>query len=471
MRVDYDLVIIGSGAAGTAAAIRAAALGANAAIVEQSDHLGGTCVNIGCIPSKFLVEAAHQYHTARRAIPGVPSCTPDLAWRELRRRKDEIVHALRREKYADVLAAYETVRVLHGPARLRGNGIVQVAEQEITAGNILVATGARPAMVPIPGLSESGALNSTTAMEIERLPASLIVIGGGAIGLELGQTFSRFGVRVTILEARERILPEEDEAVSKAVTDALSAEGIEFHTGVQVTRVDRGSDGGRSVHLRDGSVTVELRAEELLVATGRRPNTESLGLNAAGVMTDASGFIVVDEFMRTSAPDIYAAGDVVSGPGLVYAAALGGAVAAQAALGAAYGADPVAMDLAATPRVTFTDPQVAAVGLSEAEARASGMSVKVAVLPVGYLPRAVVSGFDHGVIKLVADSASDRLLGAHIVSTNAGDIIGEVTLAVRFGLRVEDLVSTLHPYLTWGEGIKLAAQTFSKDLARLSCCA
>jgi mercuric reductase len=468
--VDYDLAIIGSGAAGMAAAIRAAELGANVAMVEQSDHLGGTCVNIGCIPSKFLIEAAHRYHTVRSAIPGVPSCTPDLAWHELLRRKDEIVQTLRREKYADVLAAYETVRVFRGCAELRGSGVVQVAEQEITARNILVATGARPAMAPIPGLSECGALNSTTAMEVQRLPASLIVIGGGAIGLELGQAFSRFGVRVTILEVRERMLPEEDEAVSKAVTDALSAEGIECHTGAQVTRVDRVSDG-YSVHVRDGRATGELGAEQVLVATGRRPNTEALRLNAVGVNTDAGGFIIVDEFMRTSAPDVFAAGDVVRGPGLVYVAALGGAVAAQAALGTAHGAGRVPMDLAATPRVTFTDPQVAAVGLSEAEARAAGMSVKVAMLPVGYLPRAIVSGFERGVIKLVADSGSDRLLGAHIVSTNAGDIIGEATLAVRFNLSVQDLVTTLHPYLTWAEGIKLAAQTFSKDVAKLSCCA
>ena len=466
---EYDLLIIGSGAAGVAAAIRASELGGKAAIVEQAERLGGTCVNIGCIPSKYLIEAAQHYHTARTAIPGVQGCTPELAWRELLRRKDEIIEVLRREKYDDVLASHG-VHVLRGSAELLGSGRVRVGAQEMAPRNVLLATGARAAMPPIPGLSESSPLNSTTVMELKRLPASMIVIGGGAIGLELGQAFSRFGVRVIIVEARDRILPEEDAAASAALSDALSAEGIELHTGVHVTRVAR-SSAGYKVELRSGSMTGELEAQQLLVATGRRPNTQALGLDAAGVNTDAAGFIIVDEFMRTSALNVYAAGDVVSGPGLVYVAALGGGVAAQAALGTAYGVDPLPLDVRATPRVTFTDPQVAAVGMSEDEARAAGMSVKVAVLPASYLPRGVVSGHERGLIKLVADSASDRLLGAHIVSRNAGDVIGEATLAVRFNLRIQDLATTLHPYLTWAEGIKLAAQAFSKDVAKLSCCA
>jgi mercuric reductase len=466
---EYDLLIIGSGAAGVAAAIRASELGGTAAIVEEAERLGGTCVNIGCIPSKYLIDAAQHYDTARTAIPGVQGCTPELAWRELLHRKDQIIETLRREKYDAVLASHG-VHVLRGSAELLRSGGVRVGAHEIAPRNVLLATGASPAMPPIPGLSESNPLNSTSVMELERLPASMIVIGAGAIGLELGQAFSRFGIRVIIVEARDRILPEEDAAASAALSDALSAEGIGLHTNVHVTRVDR-TTAGYKVKLHSGSSTAELEAEQLLVATGRRPNTQALGLDVAGVNTDAAGFIVVDDFMRTSAPNVYAAGDVVSGPGLVYVAALGGSVAAQAALSAAFGVDPVPLDLRATPRVTFTDPQVAAVGMSEEEARATGMSVKVAVLPVSYLPRAVVSGHERGMIKLVADSASDRLLGAHIISRNAGDIIGEATLAVRFNLSVQDMVTTLHPYLTWAEGIKLAAQTFSKDVAKLSCCA
>jgi mercuric reductase len=237
-----------------------------------------------------------------------------------------------------------------------------------------------------------------------------------------------------------------------------------------VTEVARGDDGV-IVRVRDGSVTGEIRAAQLLVATGRAPNTENLGLDAAGIKPDARGFIPTDEWMRTANPDVYAAGDVTGGPGYVYVAAYQGGIAAQAALAEIVGTQPIAADLSTTRRVVFTDPQVAAVGLTEQQARAAGLKPKVTTLPVTHLPRAAVSHRRHGVIKLVADADTDRLLGAHVVAPHAGDTIGEAVLAVRFGLRVQELVSTLHPYLTWTEGWKLAGQTFTKDIAKLSCCA
>jgi mercuric reductase len=467
---DYDLLIIGTGGAGTAAAIRGSELGGTVAIVEGADVVGGTCVNIGCIPSKNLIEAAHHYHTARTAFPGIQPCEPELMWKEVIRQKREVVEELRQEKYIDVLASYEGVTLLRGRAKLLGNGEVQVGDRKIKARKILIATGTAPAMPPIPGLREAGALDSTTAMELETLPQSMVVIGGGAIGLELGQTFSRFGVRVIIVEAMDRIVPNEDPDVSEALTAALKAEGIEIHAGVKVTGVSRG-DTGYTVRIQNGSLSGELKAEQLLVATGRKPNTQDLGLEKASVNTDRRGFIPVDEFMRTSNPDVFAAGDVTGGPGYVYVAALGGGIAVQAALSEISGEEPIPIDLAATPRITFTDPQVAAVGMTEDEARAAGYNPKVTSVPVKYLPRAAVSYRRQGIIKLVADTESDRLLGAHIVAPNAGDIISEAVVAVRFGLRVQELVSTLHPYLTWGEGLKLAAQTFTKDVAKLSCCA
>ncbi len=467
---DYDLLIVGTGGAGTAAAIRASELGATVAIAEGADVVGGTCVNIGCIPSKNLIEAAHHYHTARTAFPGIQPCDPQLAWAEVLRRKREIVDSLRQEKYLDVLSSYEGITLLRGRARLVADGGVRVGEQEVRARKVILATGTRPALPPIPGLAEAGALDSTTAMELERLPRSMIVIGAGAIGLELGQAFSRFGVRVIVIEALDRVVPTEDPDLSAALQRALEAEGIEIHTGVKVTGVTR-DEGGYAVQVRDGSLTGEIRAEQLLVATGRAPNTEDLGLENAGVEADRRGFIKVDEFMRTSNPDVFAAGDVTGGPGYVYVAAYGGGIAAQAALSEIAGEEPIPADLSTTPRVTFSDPQVAAVGMTEEEARTAGLKPKVTSMPVEYLPRSYVSYRRHGVIKLVADTESDRLLGAHIVAPNAGDIIGEAVLAVRFGLRVQEVVSTLHPYLTWAEGIKLAGQTFTKDVAKLSCCA
>ena len=467
---DYDLLIVGTGGAGTAAAIRASELGASVAIAEGADVVGGTCVNVGCIPSKNLIEAAHHIHVARIGFPGIQPCDPEVVWKEVLRQKQEIVETLRQGKYLDVLASYEGVTLLRGRAELVGDGRVRVGDAEVSARKVLIATGTSPAMPPIPGLKEVGALDSTTAMELETLPESMVVIGAGAIGLELGQAFARFGVRVIIVEALERILPTEDPAVSEALAHALKAEGIEIHTGVRVTGVERDASG-YTLELRDGSITGTLRAAQVLVATGRHANTEGLGLEAAGVEVDAKGFVHVDEYMSTSNPDVFAAGDVTGGPGYVYVAAYGGGIAAQAALSELSGEEPIALDLSAMPRVTFTDPQVAAVGMTEEEARAEGIRPKLTTLDISNLPRAVVSYRRAGLVKLVADGETDRLLGAHIVAPNAGDVIGEAVLAVRFGLRVQEVVSTLHPYLTWAEGIKLAGQTFTKDVAKLSCCA
>lgn len=472
---DYDLLIIGTGGAGMAAAIRASELGVTAAIVEQGDVVGGTCVNVGCIPSKNLIEAAHHYHAARSGFPGIAPCEPQLAWDAVLRQKRELVQSLRQQKYLDVLEAYEGITLLRGRAELTSEGpggpvTARIGDRMVRARKIVVATGTRAAMPPVPGLADVGALDSTTAMELERLPASMLVVGAGAIGLELGQTFQRFGVRVVVVEALERILPTEDVSVSTALAQALVAEGLEIQTGTQVTGFERTKAGVR-LEVRQGSLTGYLEAEQLLVATGRAPNTEALGLEALDVRTDRRGYVVVDEFMRTSNPRVFAAGDVTGGPGYVYVAALQGGIAAQAALADIVGEEPIAAEMGAVPRVTFTDPQVAAVGLTEVEAREAGLTPQVTTLPVEYLPRAAVSYRRQGAIRLVSEAGTDRLLGAHIVAPNAGDMISEAVLAVRFGLTTRDLVSTLHPYLTWGEAIKLAAQTFTKDVAKLSCCA
>jgi mercuric reductase len=473
--VDYGLVIIGSGSAGVAAAIRASELGATAAVVEQADVIGGTCVNVGCIPSKNLIEAAHHYHAARTGFPGIAACEPQLAWDEVLVQKRRLVETLRREKYTDVLQAYEGITVLRGHAELHSDErsdsvVVRVNDRNVRARKVILATGTRPAMPPIPGLADVDALDSTRAMELERLPASILVVGAGSIGLELGQAFRRFGVRVIVVEALDRILPSESPEVSAVLERALTAEGMEFHTATRLTRAERTSNGIR-LEVTQGSLVGYLEAEQLLVATGRTPNVEQLGLSAAHVRTDARGYVTTDEYMRTSNPRVFAAGDVTGGPAYVYVAALEGGIAAQAALSDLVGAEPLAADLGTVPRVTFTDPQVGAVGPTATEARASGLVVEETTLPVEYLPRAAVSYRRQGTITLVAESGTDRLLGAQVVSPNAGDIIGEAVLAVRFGLTTRDLVSTLHAYLTWGEGLKLAAQTFTKDVAKLSCCA
>ena len=479
---DFDLLIIGTGGAGVAAAIQAVGMGSRVAIVE-SGALGGTCVNVGCIPSKNLIEAASHYHTAQAGFPGIAPCTPDLDWEAVIRSKDALVTQLRREKYADVLASYPGVALLKGRARLVGGGNgapVQVTiddgknSRKHRARKVLVATGARPSTPPIPGAADVGGLNSTTVMELTELPLSMLILGGSAVGLELGQAYSRFGVKVTVVEIADRLMPSEDEAVSAALEEALEAEGIEVHTSTVATRLERAEDG-IIMHVRQGSLNGTLRSTHLLFAAGRDPNTGDLGLESMGVELTQRGFVVVDATMRTTNSDVFAAGDVTGGPGYVYVAAAGARIAAENAIKSL---SPVGtsddlreFDMSVVPNVTFTSPQVASVGLTEKRARELGVNVQVSTLDLSQLPRALVSGGSRGFVTMVGDAPSGKLLGVHAVAPFAGELMGEAALAIRFGLTARDLSGTLHPYLTWAESMKLAAQGFTMDISKLSCCA
>lgn len=486
---DFDLLIVGTGGAGVAAAIQAAGMGAKVAIVEGGT-LGGTCVNVGCIPSKTLVEAAAHVHAARRGFPGVAPCEPAVDWREVVRQKDALVSELREAKYADVLASYPGVARLDGRARLLaaadggGRGVrVRVgdgaAAREHLARKVIVATGSAPAVPPIAGIDTVDVLDSTSAMALEALPVSLIVLGGGPVGVELGQTFARFGVKVAIVQRGPHLLPGEDPEITQALHEAFAAEGIEVHTGTEAVRVERVGEGEGAevvVHVRQGRLEGQLRAERVLVATGRRPNTRDLGLEEVGVALSPTGYVQVNATLRTANPDIYAAGDVTGGPGYVYVAAAGGRVAAENALKALHATgtasdDPRELDLSVVPNVTFTAPQVASVGLTEAAARAAGYHVDVSVLDMADVPRALVSYDRRGRVKLVSETGSGRILGVHAAAPNAGEFMGEATLAIRFGLTAKDLSGTLHPYLTWVESLKLVAQGGSAGVQKLSCCA
>jgi mercuric reductase len=482
---DFDVLVIGTGGAGVAAAIQAGSMGARVAIAEGG-LVGGTCVNVGCIPSKNLIEAAAHFHGARTGFPGIAPCQPVLDWTAVLRQKHDLVGELRQAKYNDVLASYPTVTLLEGRVRLLGGGngagpvVARLGDgagaREVRAGKVIVATGTAPAVPPLPGLDQVDALDSTTVMELPTLPTSMVVLGGGPVGVEAAQTFARFGVKVVLVQRGPRLLPGEDPAVSEALRAALEAEGIEVHTGTTAVRVER--EGGETVvHVRQGSLEGQLRAERILVGTGRRPNTRGMGLEDAGVRLTAKGFVEVDTTMRSrSHPDVYAAGDVTGGPGYVYVAAAGGRVAAENAVGALQSAEgaapePREFDLSVVPNVTFTSPQVASVGLTEAGAREAGYEVDVSTLEMAQVPRALVSHRTAGLVKVIAETGSGRLLGVHALAENAGDFIGEATLAIRFGLTARDLTGTLHPYLTWGESLKLAAQGFTSDVKKLSCCA
>lgn len=461
----YDLAVIGAGSAGFSAAITAAELGAQVALIGHGT-LGGTCVNIGCVPSKTLIRAVETLHRAASAsrFAGLEGHARIRDWRLVIAQKDELVAELRQAKYADLLPAYNSVTYLDGPARLVEGGVT-VNGQIVQAEKIIVTTGARPAVPDIPGIENLPYLTSTTALEMNELPKSLLVIGAGYIGAEIAQMLARAGVQVTIV-CRSRLLPAAEPEIGEALTGYFKDEGIRLESGVAYRDITPTENGVALRVTRDGQED-RIEAARVLVATGRQPNTEGLGLDESGVRRNTRGGIVVDDRMRTSKPGVYAAGDVTGRDQFVYMAAYGAKLAAENALNG----DAHRYDATAMPSVVFTDPQVASVGLTEKKARAQGLPVRSAVLPLEYVPRALAARDTRGLIKLVAETETERLIGAHILAPEGADSIQTAALAIKYGLTVNDLAETIFPYLTTVEGLKLAAQTFNKDVAKLSCCA
>ena len=461
----YDLAIVGAGSAGFSAAITAAEQGARVALIGHGT-IGGTCVNVGCVPSKTLIRAAESLHHAQAAarFAGIRGAARLDDWRALLAQKDELVAGLRQAKYVDLLPEYNTIAYVEGSARLSPQGI-QLNGQSLHVGKTIVATGASPARPSIPGIEDIDYLTSTAALELQQLPRSLLVLGGGYVGCELAQLFARAGVTVTLV-CRSRLLPNGEPEISAALAGYLREDGVDVRAGAAYRGIHKNGAGVvLEVHL-DGAVAL-LEADAVLAATGRRPNTAGLGLADVDVAVTGNGGIWVDEHLRTTNPDVYAVGDVTGRHQFVYMAAYGAKFAALNALNG----DAHRYDATAMPMVTFTDPQVASVGLTEAAARAAGLEVRTSVLPLDAVPRALAARDARGLIKLVADKATDRLLGAHILAPEGCDSIQTAALAIRHGMTVKALAETIFPYLTMVEGLKLAAQTFDKDVSKLSCCA
>ncbi len=461
----FDLAIVGAGSAGFSAAITAAEQGAQVALIGHGT-IGGTCVNIGCVPSKTLIRAAETLHQAATAarFAGITARAQAENWAATIRQKDTLVAELRQSKYTDLLPAYDNISYVEGRARLTEGGVT-VNGDLLKAHRIVIATGARPAVPSIPGIEEVKYLTSTSALALDALPKSLLVIGGGYIGAELAQMFARMGVSVTIV-CRSQLLPAAEPEIADALSRYFRDEGIHLKCGVTYQHVKQTNTGISLVVRIDGDEET-LTAEHLLVATGRAPNVEGLGLKEAGVAQALRGSIQVDDRMRTTRSGVYAAGDVTGHDQFVYMAAYGAKLAARNALNG----DTNRYDNAAMPAVVFTDPQVASVGLTEAAARAAGHEVRVSVLPLSAVPRALAARDTRGLIKLVADTKTRKLLGAHILAPEGSDSIQTAVLAIRQGLVIDDLAEMIFPYLTTVEGLKLAALAFEKDVTKLSCCA
>ena len=467
----YDLAIAGSGAAAFAAAITAGDVGASVVMIERGS-IGGTCVNTGCVPSKALLAAAAARHeAASQRFGGISTQASPVDMAALADGTGELVAAMRAGKYVDLAADYGW-EIVAGTARFAGGPdtpVLRVRRGDggtatIEAAHYLVATGAEPWIPPISGLKRAGYLTSDTALELTELPESMLVIGGNAAGLELAQLFARLGVTVTIAEARDRLAPFGEAEVSAAIEDVFDSEGIGILTAASVMSAGRDASARSVIIKTAGEPERELAYGQILVAAGRRPVTAGLNLDAAGVKTGGRGEIPTDEYQRTANPRIWAAGDVTGGPQFVYVAAAQGSAAATNALARA----GRAMDYAALPRVTFTSPAIASAGLTEAELTGHGVACDCRVLPLSAVPRAVVARDTRGVVKRVAEAGTGRV---HAVADGAGEMITAACYAIRAGMTVTDLAGTWAPYLTMSEGLRLAAQAFSRDVSRLSCCA
>ena len=461
------LIIIGGGSAAFSAATTAHALGARVTLINAGLPIGGCCVNVGCVPSKTLIRAAEAHHRgSSHSFQGLEGESRVSDFAAVMRQKTELVEELRQAKYIDVVADLPNFERIEGWARLVAPDTVEVNGREIKADRILVATGDTPYIPEVPGLKDSGYLITDTAFELDTLPESMIVLGGRYIALECAQMFARFGTKVTVLQRSNRILPTESPELTDELTGYLTEEGLDVVTGVKLLRVEN-KNGTFSVEAEVNGKPRTFSAEQLLVATGRIPNTANMGLEETGVALDAGGFMTVDDTMQSSVPEIYGAGNCTGEPAYVYTAAYEGALATTNALTD----ESTERDYTALPWVVFTDPQVAGTGLDEQQAKAQGIDAEATLLPLSHVPRALAARDTRGFIQLIRDKQTDRLVGGRILAPEGGELAMEISLAIKYGITATELARAFHPYLTLSEGIKLAAITFGKDVSKLSCCA
>ncbi|VVB90147.1 Dihydrolipoyl dehydrogenase [uncultured archaeon] len=459
----YDLIILGSGSAAFGAAIKAVDLGAKVAMIEKG-VVGGTCVNVGCVPSKHLLRVGEINYYKNHGHKGL-DVKSSLDFAGTINEKREIVESLRKGRYIDVIDALG-ITLVRGNAAFVSKNEVKVNGRILQAEKFIIATGSSPHIPKIEGINNVDYLTNVEAMELSGLPGSIIVLGGRALGLEFAQMFSHFGTKVTVLQRNSRIIPEEERIISDYLKAYLEEEGIDVQTNVSLKNV-RKEKGKVIVTAFAGGDMRAFDAEKLLMATGRKPNTEGLGLEKAGVNIDRRGAIIVDGEMRTTAPHIFAAGDVIGEPMLETVAGKEGSIAA----GNALANSGRIMDFSAIPHAVFTIPQVASVGLTEKQAEEKGITCRCSTVPMELVPRAVLARDTRGFVKMVIDAKTERILGVHILASLAADMVHEGVLAVKYGLTIDDILYTVHVFPTMTEAVKLVAQSFRKDVSKMSCCA
>jgi mercuric reductase len=467
---NFDLIILGGGSAAFSAAIRAEELGLSTLMVNAGLPFGGTCVNVGCVPSKTLIRAAETaYHASHTNFAGVRPKGVDIDFARVIKDKKQLVSTLQQKKYMDVVGDFENLNMIEGWAEFLDNKTILVnGKDKYTGLKFIIATGATTNVPEIEGLKDIGYLTNTTLFDLEEKPESITIMGAGYIGLEIAMAYNRLGVKVRIIEFTDRVLRTQTPDISEELEKHMKREGIEILPNFRAVKFER-KDNTTFIHCKcpDGSTTQLIEPGKIVVASGTKPNTQMLGWHNIGLQLTKSGHVSVNAKMETNLPNIYAVGDVTNTPAFVYTAAYEGKIAVENTF---TGAEKKT-DYTSLPWVVFTDPQVAGAGLDEAQAEAQNIPFEVSKLSLSDVPRALAANDTRGFIKLIRNTETDKLIGARIVAPEGGELIQQLSMAIKYGITVKELADSFYPYLTLGEGIKLAAITFGKDVSKLSCCA
>jgi len=466
----FDLIIIGGGSAAFSAAIKAESLGLTTLMVNAGLDFGGTCVNVGCVPSKTLIRAAETvYHATHSNFSGVKPRGADIDFAQIIKDKKKLVATLQQKKYLDVVNDFQNLKMMTGWAEFVDKKTIIVdGKEKFTATNIIIATGATTNIPDIEGLNKIGYLTNVTLFDLEEKPESITIMGAGYIGLEIAMAYNRLGVKVRMIEFTDRVLRTQTPDISEALETQMRSEGIEVLPNYRAQKFEKkGEDTIIYCKCPDGSFIQLVEKGKVVVATGTNANTQKLKLQNIGLQLTKSGHVLVNGKMETNLSNIYAVGDVANTPPYVYTAAFEGKLAVNNAFSLA----KKQADYSSLPWVVFTDPQVAGAGLDEVQAAAQHLPFEVSKLGLENVPRALAANDTRGFIKLIRNTETDKLIGARIVAPEGGELIQQLSMAIKYGITVKELAESFYPYLTLGEGIKLAAITFGKDVSKLSCCA
>jgi mercuric reductase len=462
----YDLIIIGGGAAGFAAAMKANDLKAKTLMVNNDTiSLGGTCVNVGCIPTKYLLNIGDLINESReQRFQGVRSSI-SVNFQKVIEGKNNLIKQLQFDKYENVLKKLLNVDLVEGSAKYISNSEIQVDNQSVfQAKNFIIATGSSSLIPLIKSIELVDYITNIEALQLKKLPKSMIVIGGGALGVEFAQLFSRYGTKVYLFEMLDRIVPNEEPEISKYLEDYLQEEGIEIYTNAKIIEIENDSNE-KIIKLLINNDELSFKAEHILIAAGRKPNTHNLGLEKVGIKLGKKREIIVDEFMNAG-ENIWAAGDVIGEPMLETVAAREGMIAANNALSN----EQIKMDYRIVPHAIFTNPQVGSIGLTDLQANQLGFDCRCNTIPIGFVAKSKILNDDRGVLKIVINRKTEEILGIHILSVNAADLIHEGVMIIKNHMTLDDVISTLHVFPTLSEAIKLTAQSFKRDISIISCC-